>query len=152
MHTDDFPLLLNRKFYDYLIENFKTIEQDYSQLENDLNSEIENRIEADNRERSARQNEDNNLQGQINSLRQRMDTAEGNISNLQSRMTTAEEHIKKLDEIIFGTEYINDTEEIPLDDSMTPGNDVEVNDTETVNDDKSEVRAPDHDVLTDEVN
>lgn len=104
------------------------------------------------REIQDRKNADNHLQEQIDSLRQRLDTAESNISNLQSRMTTAEEHIKKLDEIIFGTEYINYTEEIPLDDSMTPGNDVEVNDTETVNDDKSEVRTPDHDVLTDEVN
>ena len=37
LHTDDFPLSLNRKFYDYLIENFKSIEQEESQLRDDLN-------------------------------------------------------------------------------------------------------------------
>lgn len=141
LHTDDFPLSLNRTFYDYLVEDFKTIERGYTQLESDLNSEIDNRIQADN-----------DLQNQLNALKKRMKNAEDNISNLQSRMSTVEEQIKKLNEIIFGTQYINDTDEIPLDDSMTPSNDVEVNDTETVNDDEAEVRTPDHDVLADEVN
>lgn len=105
------------------------------------------------REIQDRKNADNHLQEQIDSLRQRLDTAESNISNLQTRMSTAEEQIKKLNEIIFGTEYINDTDELPLDDSMTPGKEVEISDTDVINDDKAEI-APlkDYTTLDNEIN
>lgn len=113
----------------------------YKQLGADLSAEDQTRY-----------GEDVNLQGQINALRDRLSTAEGSINDLRKHITSLEDQVKKLNEIIFGTRYINDTDEIPLDDSMTPGNDVEVNDTETVNDNEAEVRTPDHDVLADEVN
>lgn len=126
----------------------KTVEDDNTalnqrvdKLRTDLSTEAQTREEADKE-----------LDGKINALRTRLSTAEGNINDLQKRTASLEEQVKKLNEIIFGTRYINDTDEIPLDDSMTPGNDVEVNDTETVNDDEAEVRTPDHDVLADEVN
>ena len=32
LHTTDLPLVLNRKFYDDLVENFKTIEEELSDL------------------------------------------------------------------------------------------------------------------------
>lgn len=91
------------------------------------------------REIQDRKNADNHLQEQIDSLRQRLDTAESNISNLQTRMSTAEEQIKKLNEVIFGTEYINDTDEVALDDSMTPEPDVEVNETNVVDNNQAEI-------------
>ena len=99
-----------------LIENFKAIEQEESQLRNDLNAETDARINGDGK-----------LQSQIDAIIQRLDTNEKNIADLQTRMETAEEHIEKLDEIIFGTEYINDTDELALDDSMSQGKDVEIN-------------------------
>lgn len=102
LHTDDFPLLLNRDFYKDLIENFKLIEHECSQLESDLSNEISARINADNNERSERINQDANLQSQINELSGRMDQAESNISNLQTRMSTAEEQIKQLNETVYG--------------------------------------------------
>lgn len=139
LHTDDFPLLLNRDFYKDLIENFKLIEHECSQLESDLSNETSARINADNNERSERINQDANLQNQINELSGRMDQAESNISNLQTRMSTAEEQIKKLNEVIFGTEYINDTDELALDDSMTPEPDVEVNETNVVDNNQAEI-------------
>ena len=77
---------------------------------------------------------------------------DGNINDLQKRTASLEAQVKKLDEIIFGTEYINDTDKIPLDDSMTPGKDEEINDTEVVSNDYSEVEKPDHEVIADEVN
>ena len=116
LHTDDFPLSLNRKFYDYLIENFKSIEQEESQLRDDLNDETNARI-----------NGDGNLQNQINSIIQRLDKNEKNIADLQTRTSSLENQVKKLNDIIFGTQYINDTDDIPIDDSMTPGKDVEIN-------------------------
>ena len=127
LHTDDFPLSLNRKFYDYLIENFKLIAQECSHLRDDLNDETDARISADNTERDARIESDGRLQSQIDAIIQRLDKSEKNIADLQTRMSTAEEQIKKLNEIIFGTEYINDTDDIPLDDSMSQGKDVEIN-------------------------
>ena len=148
LHTDDFPLSLNRKFYDYLIENFKLIAQECSQLESDLSNETSARINADNNERSERINQDANLQNQINELSGRMDQAESNISNLQTRMSTAEEQIKKLNEIIFGTEYINDTDELVLDDSMTPEPDVEVNETNVVDNNQAEINTSRDDYVT----
>lgn len=139
LHTDDFPLSLNRKFYDYLIENFKLIAQECSQLRNDLNDETDARKSADSDERNARINADNRLQSQIDAIIQRLDKNEKNIADLQTRMKTAEEQIKKLNEIIFGTEYINDTDELALDDSMTPGPDVEVNETNVVDNNQAEI-------------
>lgn len=154
LHTDDFPLLLNRDFYKDLIENFKLIEHECSQLESDLSNEISARINADNNERSERINQDANLQNQINELSGRMDQAESNISNLQTRMSTAEEQIKKLNEIIFGTEYINDTDELALDDSMTPGKEVEVSDTKVIDDDQAliDTSTDDYAVAREEIN
>lgn len=123
-HVED--LTTNSKLPGQLTENFKAIENNFAKIESALND--------------------------IKALGTRLTTAENNIIDLQTRTSSLEGQVKKLNEIIFGTQYINDTDEIPLDDSMTPGNDVEVNDTETVNDDEAEVRTPDHDVLTDEVN
>ena len=159
LHTDDFPLSLNRKFYDYLIENFKAIEQEESQLRDDLNAETNARISADSDERNARINgdinernsrinADNRLQSQIDAIIQRLDTNEKNIADLQTRMSTAEEQIKKLNEIIFGTEYINDTENVALDDSMTPGMDTEVSDTKVIDDNEAEIDTARDDYVT----
>lgn len=163
LHTDDLPLILNRTFYDDMLENFKLLEQCFHVLDENLDQEIadrkaavakerNDRIAADDTERRERKDADEHLQGQIDGLRTRLTTAEGNIKDLQTRTSSLEEQVKKLNEIIFGTQYINDTDDIPIDDSMTPGNDEEINDTETVNDDEAEVRTPDHDVLADEVN
>lgn len=91
LHTDDFPLSLNRKFYDYLIENFKSIEQEESQLRDDLNDETDERINGDGK-----------LQSQIDAIIQRLDTNEKNIADLQTRMKTAEEQIKQLNETVYG--------------------------------------------------
>ncbi|UXC68571.1 hypothetical protein N4627_05590 [Limosilactobacillus vaginalis] len=148
LHTDDFPLLLNRDFYKDLIENFKLIEHECSQLESDLSNETSARINADNNERSERINQDVNLQNQINTLSGRMDKAESNISNLQTRMSTAEEQIKKLNEVIFGTEYINDTDELALGDSTTPEPDVEVNETNVVDNNQAEIDTSRDDYVT----
>lgn len=148
LHTDDFPLLLNRDFYKDLIENFKLIEHECSQLESDLSNETSARINADNNERSERINHDANLQNQINELSGRMDQAESNISNLQTRMSTAEEQIKKLNEVIFGTEYINDTDELALGDSTTPEPDVEVNETNVVDNNQAEIDTSRDDYVT----
>ena len=98
LHTDDFPLLLNRDFYKDLIENFKLIEHECSQLESDLSNETSARINADNNERSERINQDANLQNQINELSGRMDQAESNISNLEQRVTDTEVGISKLND------------------------------------------------------
>lgn len=152
-----------------LIENFKSIEQEESQLRDDLNDETDERKSADSDERNARINGDINernsrinadniehdarieadgrLQSQIDAIIQRLDKNEKNIADLQTRMKTAEDHIKKLDDIIFGMEYINDTDEIPLDDSMRPITDEEINDTEVINDTNAEVNDA-HDYVT----
>ena len=148
LHTDDFPLSLNRKFYDYLIENFKSIEQEESQLRDDLNDETDERKSADSDERNARINADNRLQSQIDAIIQRLDTNEKSIADLQTRMKTAEDHIKKLDDIIFGTEYISDTDELSLDDSMTPGMDTEVSDTKVIDDNEAEIDTARDDYVT----
>lgn len=132
--------------------NFKAIEDAFNSnaiTVEEMYAELNGKLAA---EANTRYGEDVNLQGQINALRDRLSTDEGNINDLQKRIASLEDQVKKLNEIIFGTRYINDTDEIPIDDSMTPGNGVEVNDTETVNDDEAEVRTPDHDVLADEVN
>ena len=102
LHTDDFPLSLNRKFYDYLIENFKAIEQEESQLRDDLNDETDARKSADSDERDARIESDGRLQSQIDAIIQRLDTNEKNIADLQTRMKTAEEQIKQLNETVYG--------------------------------------------------
>lgn len=162
-HKED--LATNSKLPGMLTEDMKAIEQEYTQLEKDLqaeedarqnadNQEAEARSEADSAEQQSRQAEDNNLQSQVNILRGRLDTAESNISNLQTRMETAEEQIKKLNEIIFGTEYINDTDELALDDSMTPGKEVEVSDTKVIDDDQAliDTSTDDYAVAREEIN
>ena len=163
LHTDDFPLSLNRKFYDYLIENFKLIAQECSHLRDDLNDETDERksadidernarIEADNTERDARIESDGRLQSQIDAIVQRLDKNEKNIADLQTRMKTAEDHIKKLDDIIFGMEYIDDTDEILLDDSTPNPSEVEINDDVAVDDDNAEVvKELPHEVISNEV-
>lgn len=136
-HKDD--LATNSKLPGMLTEDFKAIEQEESQLRNDLNDETDARIDGDSDERNARINADNRLQSQIDAIIQRLDTNERNIADLQTRMKTAEEHIKKLDDIIFGMEYINDTDEILLDDSTPNPSEVEINDDVAVDDDNAEV-------------
>lgn len=154
LHTDDFPLSLNRKFYDYLIENFKLIAQECSHLRDDLNDETDERKSADIDERDTRIESDGRLQSQIDAIIQRLNKNEKNIADLQTRMSTAEEQIKKLNEIIFGTEYINDTDELALDDSMTPGKEVEVSDTKVIDDDQAliDTSTDDYAVAREEIN
>lgn len=138
-HKED--LATNSKLPGMLTEDFKAIEQEESQLRDDLNDETDARINGDGK-----------LQSQIDSIIQRLDTNEKNIADLQTRMKTAEEHIEKLDEIIFGTEYINDTDEILLDDSTPNPSEVEINDNVAVNDDKAEVvKELPHEVISNEV-
>ena len=122
-----------------LIENFKAIEQEESQLRNDLNDETDKRKSADIDERNARINADNRLQSQIDAIIQRLDTNEKSIADLQTRMKTAEEQIKKLNEIIFGYEYIDDTDLEMLDDKVPQPSEMEINDDVAVDDDAVEV-------------
>lgn len=136
-----------------LNKNFAVLEVEDEKDDARLNREIQDRQAADDKEASARHGEDVNLQSQIDAIIQQLDKNEKNITDLQTRMKTAEDHIKKLDDIIFGTEYINDTDEIPLDDSMRPITDAELNDTKVISDDDAEVDiSNDHVVLTHELN
>lgn len=138
-HVED--LTTNSKLTGQLTENFKALEHEDHDDDSRLDQEIQDRKDTNAR-----------LQHQIDSLNTRLTTAEGNIIDLQTRTSSLEQQVKKLNDIIFGTQYINDTDEIQIDDSMKLGNDVEVNDTETVNDDEAKVRIPDHDALINEVN
>lgn len=105
-----------------------------------------------NREIQDRQAADVNLQGQINALRTRLSTAEGNITDLQKRTVSLEEQVAKLNRIIFGTEYIDDTDEILLDDSTPNPSEVEINDDVAVDDDNAEVvKELPHEVISNEV-
>lgn len=99
-HKDD--LATNSKLPGMLTEDFKAIEQEESQLRNDLNDETDARKSADSDERNARINADNRLQSQIDTIIQRLDTNEKNIADLQTRMKTAEEQIKQLNETVYG--------------------------------------------------
>lgn len=92
-----------------------------------------------NREIQDRQAADVNFQGQIDALRTRLSTAEGNITDLQKRTVSLEEQVAKLNRIIFGTEYIDDTDEILLDNSTPNPSEVEINDDVAVDDDNAEV-------------
>ena len=167
-HKDD--LATNSKLPGMLTEDFKAIEQEESQLRNDLNDETDerksadidernaringdinernSRINADNIEHDARIEADGRLQSQIDAIVQRLDKNEKNIVDLQTRMKTAEDHIKKLDDIIFGMEYVNDTDELALDDSMTPEPDVEVNETNVVDNNQAEINTSRDDYVT----
>ena len=149
-HKDD--LATNSKLPGMLTEDFKAIEQEESQLRDDLNAETNARISADSDERNARIEADGRLQSQIDAIVQRLDKNEKNIADLQTRMKTAEDHIKKLDDIIFGMEYINDTDEILLDDSTPNPSEVEINDDVAVDDDNAEVvKELPHEVISNEV-
>ena len=124
-HKDD--LATNSKLPGMLTEDFKAIEQEESQLRDDLNDETDERKSADSDERNARIEADGRLQSQIDTIIQRLDKNEKSIADLQTRTSSLEDQVKKLNEIIFGTEHINDTDDIPLDDSMSQGKDVEIN-------------------------
>lgn len=116
-----------QKLREDLNQNFTLLQYEDEKDDSALQEEEDARRNADSREIQARQAEDNNLQSQVDALRSRLDTAEKNISDLQTWQKVAMEQIAKLNEIIFGTEYINDTDDIPLDDSMSQGKDVEIN-------------------------
>ena len=105
-----------------------------------------------NREIQDRQAADVNLQGQINALRTRLSTAEGNITDLQKRTVSLEEQVAKLNRIIFGTEYIDDTDEFLMDNSTPNPSEVEINDNVAVDDDNAEVvKELPHEVISNEV-
>lgn len=142
-----------QKLREDLNQNFTLLQYEDEKDDSALQEEEDARRNADSREIQARQAEDNNLQSQVDALRRRLDTDEKNIGDLQAWQKVAMEQIAKLNEIIFGTEYINDTDDIPLDDSMIPGKEVEISDTDVINDDKAEV-APlkDYTTLDNEIN
>ena len=105
-----------------------------------------------NREVQDRQAADANLQGQIDALRTRLSTAEGNITDLQKRTVSLEEQVAKLNRIIFGTEYIDDTDEFLMDNSTPNPSEVEINDTVAVDEDNAEVvKELPHEVISNEV-
>ena len=105
-----------------------------------------------NREVQDRQAADANLQGQIDALRTRLSTAEGNITDLQKRTVSLEEQVAKLNRIIFGTEYIDDTDEFLRDNSTPHPSEVEINDNVAVDDDNAEVvKELPHEVISNEV-
>lgn len=139
LHTDDLAID-GRTRREQEVDNFKKIIEEDARLHSRINQEIADREAADKAEEEAREAADQFLQGQISDLRVRLTTAEGNINNLQARTASLEEQVKKLNEIIFGTQYINDTDDIPVDDSMTPGNDEEIEETEVVSDDDATVK------------
>ena len=135
-HKDD--LATNSKLPGQLTENFKALEQ-----------EMSDRIAADNAEAGTRSGADSDLQRQIDSLNTRLTTAERNIIDLQTRTSSLEDQVKKLNEIIFGTQYINDTDDKELDDSMVDyPEDVEVNDTKVIEDDKAVIDTSDQGYVT----
>lgn len=130
LHTDDFPLSLNRAFYDDLIGNFKLIQKDFHQLDENLDQEISNRISADNREAAAREaadqqeaaaraSADQHLQSEIDALDQRMTQAEGRLSKLETRITKDEDTINKLYEAVFGipSAILNEASSVDDDDN-----------------------------------
>lgn len=135
-----------------LNKNFAVLEVEDEKDDARLNREIQDRQAADDKEASARIEADGRLQSQIDAIVQRLDKNEKNIADLQTRMKTAEDHIKKLDDIIFGMEYIDDTDEIHLDDSTPNPSEVEINDDVAVDDDNAEVvKELPHEVISNEV-
>lgn len=65
--------------------------------------------EEDKKDDKALEQEVQDRQDQINALRTRLSTAEGNITDLQKRTASLEEQVKKINGILFGVEYITDT-------------------------------------------
>lgn len=128
-----------QKLREDLNQNFTLLQYEDEKDDSALQEEEDARRNADSREIQARQAEDNNLQSQVDALRRRLDKNEKNIADLQTRMKTAEERTDRLEKIIFGEQYINETERIPIDDSMRPISDEEINDVKVINDDKSDV-------------
>lgn len=117
-----------QKLREDLNQNFTLLQYEDEKDDARLNREIQDREAADS-----------DLQRQIDAIIQRLDTNEKNIADLQTRMKTTEERTDRLEKIIFGEQYINETERIPIDDSMRPISDEEINDVKVINDDKSDV-------------
>lgn len=141
-----------QKLREDLNQNFTLLQYEDEKDDSALQEEEDARRNADSREIQARQAEDNNLQSQVDALRRRLDTDEKNIADLQTRMKTAEDHIKKLDDIIFGMEYIDNTDEFMLDNSTPNPSEVEINDDVAVDDDNAEVvKELPHEVISNEV-
>lgn len=117
------------------------LNQRVDKLAGDLSAEAQKRVEADKE-----------LDGKINALRTRLSTAEGNINDLQKRAASLEEQVAKLNRIIFGMEYIDDTDEFMLDNSTPNPSKVEINDDVAVDDDNAEVvKELPHEVISNEV-
>lgn len=143
-----------QKLREDLNQNFTLLQYEDEKDDSALQEEEGARRNADSRESQSRQAEDSKLQSQVDALRGRLDTAEKNIGDLQAWQKTAMEQIAKLNEIIFGTEYINDTDDIPLDDSMAQGKEVEVSDTKVIDDDQAliDTSTDDYAVAREEIN
>lgn len=99
-HTKD--LATNSKLPGYIAANNLAAEEEDKKDDKALEQEVQDRKDADKREAIDRQ-------GQINALRTRLSTAEGNITDLQKRTASLEEQVKKINGILFGVEYITDT-------------------------------------------
>lgn len=133
--------------------NAGTTEAWYKQLSSNLAAEAANRQAADTAEAQVRTETDKELDGKINALRTMLSTAEGNITDLQKRIASLEEQVKKINGILFGMEYINETDEFPLDSSTPDHSETEINDDVSVDDDNAEVVSElPHGVIGHEVN
>ena len=139
--------------------------------------EASERKAADEDEASNRENKDNDLQDQLNNAKERISVLEdqvatlkdqekdheGRIMYLESQNRDKEQRIKyleaqnidkeqrleKIEKTLYGTLYINDTDDKELDDSMVDyPEDVEVNDTKVIEDDKAVIDTSDQGYVT----
>ena len=105
-----------------LQEDFKAIEQEDKDDDQDLSEEVIDRKKGDG-----------NLQGQIDDLQERCQKLEDRVKQLRKDNDDHEERLKKIERLLFGSETITVTD--PTDDIRASQSAIEISDTS--NDDGS---------------
>ncbi|MFR0607086.1 hypothetical protein ACLUV9_01695 [Limosilactobacillus balticus] len=94
LHTDDLSMNSGKLFREQMIENFKAIEQEFNDLQREIDGEEQDR-----------KSEDNKLDGRIDNTNARLDNLDKQKATHDEVKAAKDEWKNKIEHVALGTDY-----------------------------------------------